>query len=924
MRTSYRHLALVVPLVIVLFLVALPASGQFKVNRFDTAVADTQFNVVFNVTANNTEPKPFHIISDDPAMKREGVAALKNEWRVHTTEDWGGMNMLSFTLPGLNRHDHYSDLYRLWHGDTSYINWDGGTHLSLWYNNTNPSTASGNGVQMRFHIYEAGPGLDYYTDSTKYEDWYFQSAEPVNNTTPGWHELIIPLVDTGTRNSPSANGFCITDWSGAHGNDQLDLDKIIGYTIEWTAGKVANDTAGGIVFYDDLRLQGLGQKAGYESFYSFADFTKDTTDFNAGWSVGGTSYLNPYNEQVDTLMGASVLGWDWKVNAYQSWGGGINREYNLPSGSYMADLSSRAALQFYMKVVEPLACSLGSIQNKVTLRFVLFDYSNGAKEEWYTVVPVKLDSVGVAMGWQQVDLPLNWIQSNNWGDLKVGQFNTPNGAQDNILAFDKIGGFKLEFSVSADAGEPTGANVEYSGKILFSNIVPTGYKETDHTPPEKVTNLQATGLSYSNVLTWVDPPDETGSTYIAYVSDNPFTSAGDPGVENIPNINGLSMPYGTQIATHPLRYPKVDHSVSLYYGVTATDKAGNMNEPAVIGPVTNTAKGVPTIAMATINNFVADGDLSEWGAATPFLLTAFGSTPTAHVSTNTTISSDADLSATAYLAADAIYLYVAFDVTDDVVSIDTSATASTWLQDAPDLFIGLYDWRGKHHGAISRGAAPDYHFRCCLNKLISDNPGVTVLTPGPDYAFVEKQLTPGYIVEARIPWARIKEVIPADTLFVPVEGMRIPIDFEINDNDTPGDNTAREGMLCYSTITNDQSYSDVWRWTYTWLGDKATVGVADRPTVAEVYALQQNYPNPFNPSTIIKYSLAKSGPVTVRVYDLIGREVATLVNGEVQSAGEHQVTFSSGSLRSGLSSGVYFYRIESGSFRDVKKMMLVK
>jgi hypothetical protein len=100
--------------------------------------------------------------------------------------------------------------------------------------------------------------------------------------------------------------------------------------------------------------------------------------------------------------------------------------------------------------------------------------------------------------------------------------------------------------------------------------------------------------------------------------------------------------------------------------------------------------------------------------------------------------------------------------------------------------------------------------------------------------------------------------------------------------------------------------------------------VDEQPPLANVYALLQNYPNPFNPSTIIKYSLAKSGPVSVKVFDVLGRVVATLVNGEVQSAGEHQVRFNTSSLRGGVSTGVYFYQIDSGTFRDVKKMMLVK
>jgi len=127
----------------------------------------------------------------------------------------------------------------------------------------------------------------------------------------------------------------------------------------------------------------------------------------------------------------------------------------------------------------------------------------------------------------------------------------------------------------------------------------------------------------------------------------------------------------------------------------------------------------------------------------------------------------------------------------------------------------------------------------------------------------------------------------------------------------------------YSPYANGTSYADVWRWTYTWVGTKATVGVNDRPTVANVYELKQNYPNPFNPSTQIRYSLEKAGNVSIKVFDVLGREVATLVN-ENQNPGDHAVSFNSASIRGGLSSGVYFYRIESGSFLDVKKMMLLK
>jgi hypothetical protein len=85
------------------------------------------------------------------------------------------------------------------------------------------------------------------------------------------------------------------------------------------------------------------------------------------------------------------------------------------------------------------------------------------------------------------------------------------------------------------------------------------------------------------------------------------------------------------------------------------------------------------------------------------------------------------------------------------------------------------------------------------------------------------------------------------------------------------------------------------------------------------YTLEQNYPNPFNPSTTIRYTLPVSGRIAVRVYNLLGQAVATLVDG-TQKAGTYEVSFNA----SALSSGVYFYRIESGSFEAVKKMMLLK
>jgi len=85
------------------------------------------------------------------------------------------------------------------------------------------------------------------------------------------------------------------------------------------------------------------------------------------------------------------------------------------------------------------------------------------------------------------------------------------------------------------------------------------------------------------------------------------------------------------------------------------------------------------------------------------------------------------------------------------------------------------------------------------------------------------------------------------------------------------------------------------------------------------YSLFQNFPNPFNPTTKIKYELPKSNFVSLKIYDMLGREVLTLVN-QKQEAGRYEVDFNA----SNLASGAYFYRLESGVFKDIKRMILIK
>jgi hypothetical protein len=92
-----------------------------------------------------------------------------------------------------------------------------------------------------------------------------------------------------------------------------------------------------------------------------------------------------------------------------------------------------------------------------------------------------------------------------------------------------------------------------------------------------------------------------------------------------------------------------------------------------------------------------------------------------------------------------------------------------------------------------------------------------------------------------------------------------------------------------------------------------------RNSLPTAYALRANYPNPFNPVTMIGYDVGRTGPVSLRIFDLLGREVATLVQGTIP-AGSYTVTWDAGNLPSGL----YLCRMDAGEFVQTRKMVLLK
>ena len=126
----------------------------------------------------------------------------------------------------------------------------------------------------------------------------------------------------------------------------------------------------------------------------------------------------------------------------------------------------------------------------------------------------------------------------------------------------------------------------------------------------------------------------------------------------------------------------------------------------------------------------------------------------------------------------------------------------------------------------------------------------------------------------------------------------------------------------YSLAVNDQymfaaSYAGgVWKRPLSEIITVVDNSVQNKP---ERFSLGQNFPNPFNPSTTIKYSIPKNSLVRLKVYNILGEEVAILVN-EEKPVGTYEVKFNA----TNLPSGVYFYRLQAGSFVETKKMIIIK
>lgn len=800
----------------------------------------------------------------------EGESAVVLDWGFFTDQDWGGSSALQHILPDSVAFPNRAD------GDLTggkFYDFSDFTHISLDYLVIQPESQA-RATDFRIKTQEASEGEP--TNTTQ-EDWYMNDPDMYLNTDGAWVTGTYPLESLGNV-SPSTAGFSRPGcpgscWSGIYGNGEFDTDKLVGFQLEWTSGNLNDDsTRAGTIVWDNFRVSG--------ERYPMVESMEGSTD--GDWVNGTGNYTVSASD--DAIEGLQSVQIDYTVVGSESWGGSVDLDFTPDAGFYDVDVA-RTSLSLFYKVLTPASLPNANLTVKI------MEQSDGTTEEWhYQFWGALNDDTG---NWHRLVVPFADMYHPSW---------LP--GSDGVIDESKIVESQIQLFV--------GPGEESTGSVLFDRYGGYGFQETDYEAPVAPTGISASSGVYANVVSWTDVPEEDGETYSIYVSTLPITGMDDRRLEFVANVEE-----GVEIYTHKLFYPAVDSDLEYYYAVLATDAVGNVGELGMASTsVTTTAKALPTIMLGTPAGWAADGDLGEWTGVTPLHVevgTDFG-----HVGNSGGVepSDAADLSADYYVAIDADYLYYGIDVNDEFYKPAPDAGSDKWLFDGVEPYIGLYDGRGGQHSGLLGGAEPDFHINLYGNQATGVTDWEAYNGDGEYYVGAR---TGGWVAELRVPLTAMQQ--DGFEKFVAMDGMRLPIDFSLFDDDTPGETGLRETVFPYSPYNMDNSWQSPENWFYTWVGTKYTaVGVESVSSdVPKTFNLYSNYPNPFNPSTVFRYDLPETGRVTLKVFNVLGQEVRTLVDTD-QAAGTYEVRFDARDL----ASGVYLYQLQSGSHIQARKMLLVR
>ncbi len=462
-------------------------------------------------------------------------------------------------------------------------------------------------------------------------------------------------------------------------------------------------------------------------------------------------------------------------------------------------------------------------------------------------------------------------------------------------------------------------------------------------------SLSSTG----NVISWNSTPSFGG--YKIYTSTDPIT---DVSADNVFLLQYL--PSRVVEETEVIHRLEVPHTsfipLEAHYAVTSLSTYGVENPDVSVSSVSIVNPNLPVtpviaelteveagLLRASLQSATASKEgFPEWLA--PFRVDELHSSPG---ESGTLPQNNEELSGIFWIGqSPRNELFVYAEVKDDLVRIagkDVSPE-DVWQYDSIELGWGNYDVRevnggsfltGSPHKALKRGSYADYHFRIAAGHdreaaiYLNAGTGTYIPVPGSGAAYEVIQdvsgRESGWKMLALIPLDAIQNTATQDIMLPPISGTDlrlVPMNLALNDADETG---TRDNQIQWSVKHNANAH-----WWYSpaqWpvvamVGRLTWTGISgELAKLPATFSLSQNYPNPFNPSTLIEFSLASDEPVTLTVFDALGRKVMVLLDGKPMSSGKHTVSFEA----QGLASGIYFYQLKAGdAYSASKQMTLVK
>jgi hypothetical protein len=515
------------------------------------------------------------------------------------------------------------------------------------------------------------------------------------------------------------------------------------------------------------------------------------------------------------------------------------------------------------------------------------------------------------------------------GDIVPGKWSTISWKPNTFM--DTISSIKSKFQFYLQISSITGST--YTGKIQIDNLTIYGIPQPDApvvSPPITVSvdSSKAPGDKFKYTrINWVDNAKDGGETYNIYCSKNPITDLASADVKAIAE----SVPRGCQIWAHR-PYTNAGEDQTYYYAVvalTADATETPLTDQCKAGPFT--LKSSKTVKVQYVKDFATkfnlDGQGDEW---TNYQVNELVPESAAgNRSAGWTLSSK-DMNYKTTFVIDDKYLYILAEVIDD--NLNTSVFSQAWQGDALEFFLGFYNAAALKapHAKSAGHSSGNWRIGFAVTGDLCLEGGTKGTVPGTEFVSYPDMSGKSYNIEAKLCLDSLAE----GNKFKLANGMFMPCRIDGNDMDplkidvTTGIAEASRNLLVqfggwdYFSQNKLIDLDQHWNRSSTY-GMLEVVGApTDVKTVSTKpieFKLYNNYPNPFNPSTVIKYDLPKETQVALKVYDMLGRQVASLVNTK-QTAGHHEVSFNA----SALSSGVYIYKIEAGSFNATKKMMLIK